>query len=116
MVIEPDEFWGVEDLDIKDIDDACGQSWFGSWEDDVVGADDMRFNVCSIEEEGGLGQAKKTAGHELGHALSLADNDETSPGQIMKQGKVRAGDSLVPGHDDIVHYHEKWGPSIDPQN
>lgn len=78
--IAPDAWWTQEDLTYYDVNrtDIPNCGWYDY---DVIGADDLVFNVW-VMDSFGANQKKYCALHEVGHSLGLA---HSFPGNVMDQ-------------------------------
>lgn len=92
----------IQDLTFSDVYTAA--DWNGYYMS-YPGADTIRFNDRTMQNRTSS-QNKKTATHEMGHALGLADHEDSYYSNIIMYGK---GSSVIylQSHDK-ADYNDKW--------
>lgn len=98
--IAPDTIFTIEDLDVADVDEP-DELWTAVWIHSV-GDDDIHFNV-PVMDQLTSDHNKKTAMHELGHALGIGDHEESSYSGIIMYGFSSTVTSLA--SHDIADYN-----------
>lgn len=96
--IAPDTIWTYEDVTYNDYYDSSANAAFAYYWPNPLGSDDIKFNQYHFDQFT-TNEQKKTATHELGHALGL---DHSYYPNVMVQGQY----SLTQlGSHDIADYN-----------
>ena len=97
VTIAPDTASTYEDLTISDVSKSS-ETWTGLYTNSI-GADTIQFNTANMDKAGRTDDHnKKTATHELGHALSIGDHYESTYSTIIMYG-VASSETTLKQHD-----------------
>lgn len=101
--IAPDTAWTIEDLTISDVNKPS-ETWTGLYTYYPLLADTIQFNTANMDASGRTtNHNKKTATHELGHALGIGDHYESSYSSIIMYGYSSDVTSLKQHDKDDYH-------------
>jgi hypothetical protein len=100
--ILPDNINTYQDLTVSDIDNAY-LSWWGAYDYDYVGSDEIEFNEHHMDG-GSYGNRAHIVSHELGHALGLAHRVGSQ--HVMDNDQYYT--TVTPSSADECDYNHLW--------